>query len=221
MLIIPVLCISSAILLGFIQRFVGKYYHLLSYSIVGAIVIFGIVSTTLLITLDVNSDYYKIYAAVVEKIPDKAEQQDGKITLIGSHWWVWDTYWIAQYILDKPYYWIDPHLDSKFKDKILTEKVLIVGDPIFVNSLSRRTDSDNLRQIRSLYNESSVLATFNDNVTSQTKEMSHLKVIIKQNHILKFPLKVKFYILLIFFCCLLFFVCCLLLPQKIIPSRNS
>ena len=169
MLIIPVLCISSAILLGFIQRFVGKYYHLLSYSIVGAIVIFGIVSTTLLITLDVNSDYYKIYAAVVEKIPDKAEQQDGKITLIGSHWWVWDTYWIAQYILDKPYYWIDPHLDSKFKDKILTEKVLIVGDPIFVNSLSRRIDSDNLRQIRSLYNESSVLATFNDNVTSQTK----------------------------------------------------
>ena len=169
MLIIPVLCISSAILLGSIQRFVGKYYHLLSYSIVGAIVIFGIVSTTLLITLDVNSDYYKIYAAVVEKIPGEDEQQDGKITLIGSHWWVWDTYWIAQYILDKPYYWIDPHLDSKFKDKILTEKVLFVGDPIFINSLSRRIDSDNLRQIRSLYNESSVLATFNDNVTSQTK----------------------------------------------------
>ena len=169
MLIIPVLCISSAILLGSIQRFVGKYYHLLSYSIVGAVVIFGIVSTTLLITLDVNSNYYKIYAAVVEKIPGEAEQQDGKITLIGSHWWVWDTYWIAQYILDKPYYWIDPHLDSKFKDKILTKKVLIVGDPIFVNSLSRRIDSDNLRQIRSLYNESSVLATFYDNVTSQTK----------------------------------------------------
>jgi len=64
---------------------------------------------------------------------------------------------------------IDPHLDPKFKDKILTEKVLIVGDPIFVNSLSRRIDSDNLHQIRALYNESSVLASFNDNVTSQTK----------------------------------------------------
>jgi hypothetical protein len=170
MLIIPVLCISSAILLGFIQRFVGKYYHLLSYSIVGVIIVFGIVSTTMLITLDVNSNYYKLYAAVMENIPDKVKQdEDGKITLIGSHWWVWDTYWISQYILNKPYYWIDPHLDSKFKDKILTEKVLIVGDPIFVNSLSRRIDSDNLRQIRSLYNESSVLSTFNDNVTSQTK----------------------------------------------------
>ncbi len=169
MLILPVFCISSAILLGSIQKFVAKYYQIFSYSIVGVIVVFGIVSTTMLITLDVNSDYFKIYAAITEKIPDKADQQDGKITLIGSHWWVWDTYWIAQYILNKPYYWIDPHLDSKFKDKILTEKVLIVGDPIFVNSLSRRIDSDNLRQIRALYNESSVLASFNDNVTSQTK----------------------------------------------------
>jgi 4-amino-4-deoxy-L-arabinose transferase-like glycosyltransferase len=40
MLIIPVLCISSAILLGSIQKFVAKYYRLLSYSIVGAIVVF-------------------------------------------------------------------------------------------------------------------------------------------------------------------------------------
>ena len=169
MFILPVLCISSAILLGSIQKFVAKYYKIFSYSIVGVIVVFGIVSTTMLITLDVNSEYFKIYEAVVEKIPDIAYQQDGKVTLTGSHWWVWDTYWIAQYILDKPYYWIDPHLDSKFKDKILTEKVLIVGDPIFVNSLSRKIDSDNLRQIRALYNESSVLASFHDNVTSQTK----------------------------------------------------
>jgi len=79
MLILPVFCISSAILLGSIQKFVAKYYQIFSYSIVGVIVVFGIVSTTMLITLDVNSDYFKIYAAVVEKIPDKGNQQDGKI----------------------------------------------------------------------------------------------------------------------------------------------
>jgi len=168
MLILPVFCISSAILLGSIQKFVAKYYQVLSYSIVGVILVFGIVSTTMLITINVNSDYFKIYAAVVENIPDKADQQDGKITLISSHWWVWDTYWIAQYIFDKPYYWIDPHLDPKFNDKILTDKVLFVGDPIFEDSLTRRIDSDNLRQIRALYNDSSVVTSFNDNVTSQT-----------------------------------------------------
>ncbi len=122
----------------------------------------------MLITLDVNSDYFRLFTAIAEKIPE-AHQENEKITLIGSHWWVWDSYWISQYILNKPYKWIDPHLDPKFKDKILTDKVLIVADPIFVDSLSRRINSDNLRQIRNLYNETTVIGSYTDNVTSQTK----------------------------------------------------
>jgi hypothetical protein len=168
MLIFPAFCISSALLVGSIQRFIAKYSHLLSYTIPGFVMGFGIVSTTMLITLDVNSDYFKTYAAIAEKIPEVAQENE-KITLIGSHWWVWDSHWISQYILNKPYLWIDPHLDPKFKDKILTDKVLIVADPIFIDSLSRKINSDNLRQIRNLYNETTVIASFTDNVTSQTK----------------------------------------------------
>jgi len=168
MLIFPAFCISSALLVGSIQRFIAKYSHLLSYTIPGFVMGFGIVSTTMLITLDVNSDYFKTYAAIAEKIPE-VDQENEKITLIGSHWWIWDSHWISQYILNKPYLWIDPHLDPKFKDKILTDKVLIVADPIFIDSLSRKINSDNLRQIRNLYNETTVIASFTDNVTSQTK----------------------------------------------------
>jgi hypothetical protein len=168
MLIFPAFCISSAILVGSIQRFISKYSQVLSYAIVGFVFIFGIVSTTILITLDVNSDYFKLYAAIAEKIP-VANQENEKITLIGSHWWVWDSYWTSQYILNKPYAWIDPHLDPKFKDEILTDKVLIVADPIFVESLSRKINSDNLRQIRNLNNEATIIGSFTDNVTSQTK----------------------------------------------------
>jgi hypothetical protein len=168
MLIFPAFCISSAILIGSIQRFIAKYSQVLSYTIVGSIMVFGIVSITMLITLDVNSDYFRLYTAIAEKIPE-ADQENEKITLIGSHWWVWDSYWISQYILNKPYEWIDPHLDPKFKAKILTDNVLIVGDPIFVDSLTRKINSDNLRQIRELYNESTEIASFADNVTSHTK----------------------------------------------------
>jgi hypothetical protein len=168
MLIIPAFCIASAILIGSIQRFIAKYSHVLSYTIVGFVFVFGIVSTTLLITLDVNSDYFRLYTAIAEKIPE-ANQENEKITLVGSHWWVWDSYWISKFVLNKPYDWIDPHLDPKFKAKILTDNVLIVGDPIFVDSLSRRINSDTLRQIRELYNESTAIASFPDNVTSHTK----------------------------------------------------
>jgi Dolichyl-phosphate-mannose-protein mannosyltransferase len=167
-LIFPAFCIASAILIGSIQRFIAKYSQVLSYTIIGFVFVFGIVSTTMLITLDVNSDYFRLYTAIAEKIP-QGEHEDEKITLIGSHWWVWDSYWIAQYILHKPYAWIDPHLDPNFKDKILTNKVLILADPIFVDSLSRKINSDNLRQIRNLYNETAFIASFTDNVTSQTK----------------------------------------------------
>ena len=69
MLIFPAFCISSAILIGSIQRFIAKYSQVLSYSIVGIVFVFGIVSTTMLITLDVNSDYFRLYAAIAEKIP--------------------------------------------------------------------------------------------------------------------------------------------------------
>lgn len=168
MLIFPAFCISSAILIGYVQSLIAKHSQILSYSVVGAVMIFGIVSTTMLITLDVNSDYFKIYTAVAQKIPE-ANNKNEKITLVGSHWWVWDSYWISQYILNKPYAWIDPHIDPRFKDKILTDKVLIVADPIFVDSISRKINSDNLQKIRNLYNETLVIGTFTDNVTSQTK----------------------------------------------------
>jgi hypothetical protein len=44
-----------------------------------------------------------------------------------------------------------------------------VADPIFVESLSRKINSDNLRQIRNLNNESTAIGSFTDNVTSHTK----------------------------------------------------
>jgi hypothetical protein len=167
--IFPAFCLGSAILIEYLQRIIAKYSHkLLSYTIILFVSVFGIVTTTMLITLDVNSSYYKIYATIAEKIPDTTNGVTTKITLIGSHWWVWDSYWITQYVLDKPHEFIDPKFDPKFNEEIKTDKVLFVGDPIFVQSLSRRINSDNLRQIRELYNESKEIASFTDNVTSHT-----------------------------------------------------
>jgi hypothetical protein len=165
--ILPALCISSAIFIDFIRKIITKYSNVLSYSPIVFVVIFGFVSTTMLITLDVNSTYYKIYSAIAQKIPN-SDNMDSKITLIGSHWWVWDSYWITNYVLNKSHALIDPHLDPKFNTKVSTDKVLFVGDPIFVDSLSRRLNSDNLRQIRQLYNESMDIGSFTDNVTSPT-----------------------------------------------------
>jgi Dolichyl-phosphate-mannose-protein mannosyltransferase len=167
--IFPAFCLGSAILIEYLQRIIAKYSHkLLAYTIILFVSVFGIVTTTMLITLDVNSSYYKIYAAIAEKIPDTTNGVPTKITLIGGHFWVWDSYWITQYVLDKPHQWIDPKFDPDFNQEIKTDKVLFVGDQKLVESLSRRVNSDNIRQIRELYNESKEIASFTDNVTSHT-----------------------------------------------------
>ena len=149
--ILPALCISGAIFIDYVRKIITKYSNVLSYSPIVFVVIFGFVSTTMLITLDVNSTYYKIYSTIAQKLLN-SDNKDSKITLIGSHWWVWDSYWITNYVLNESHALIDPHLDPKFNTRVGTDKVLFVGDPLFVDSLSRRLNSDNLRQIRQLCN---------------------------------------------------------------------
>ena len=128
--------------------------------------VFGFVTTTMLITLDVNSSYYQVYATIAEQIPDTQSNKNSGITLIGSHWWIWDSYWITQYVLHKAHSWIDPHLDPKFKQEIKTEKVMYIDDQIFLKSLASKLNSENLREIRNLHHDTKDFAIFYDNVTS-------------------------------------------------------
>jgi len=88
------------------------------------------------------------------------------VTVIGSHWWVWDSYWITKYILKKDHKLIDPHFDSNFKLPITTKNVIFVDDEKFLNDISRKVKSDNLVRIKQLFNESTINSTFYDNVTS-------------------------------------------------------
>jgi len=174
--IFPAFCIASAVLLDDLQKFVRKRFKtsqtikLLSNAPFIIIAIFGIIITSILINTDVNSSYYKIYATVAENIPDVSnatEKQNGNVTVIGSHWWVWDTYWITQYALKKDHKLIDPHFDPNFKLPVTTKNVIFVDDENFLNDISRKVKSDNLVRIKQLFNESTITSTFYDNVTSR------------------------------------------------------
>jgi hypothetical protein len=64
---------------------------------------------------------------------------------------------------------LDPRFDPKFQEPIKTEKVLLIEDPKFNQSISRKINSENLMHIREVQNNSKVIATFVDNVTSYTR----------------------------------------------------
>jgi hypothetical protein len=68
--------------------------------------------------------------------------------------------------LNKDHKLIDPHFDPNFKIPVTTKNVIFIDDQKFLGSISRKVKSDNLRHIKELSNESSIKATFFDNVTS-------------------------------------------------------
>lgn len=165
--IFPAFCIASAVLLNDIRKFLARYVNKL-LSVIPFLVpsIFGLVVTGMLITTNVNSSYFAIYSSIAQNLPAPGSNLDHKVTVAGSHWWVWDSYWITEYVLRQHHNVIDPHFDPNFKQPVGTNSVLFIDDQKFLDSLSRKEKSDNLAHLIDLHNKSHVVSTFMDNVTS-------------------------------------------------------
>ena len=87
------------------------------------------------------------------------------MTVIGSHWWDWNTYWVTQQILQDKHYLIDPMFDRDFEEPLKTEKVLFVVDTNFLSHFKGL--GKNFQNLVSHYNQSKLVARFTDNVTSR------------------------------------------------------
>jgi len=173
--IFPAFCIASGVVIDSLQKFIVQRYRKsqrvkpLSHVTFLIVAIFGLIISSILINSDVNSSYYKIHAAIaanISKISTGNGGQDGNVTLIGSHWWVWASYWITKHVLNNDYKLIDPHFDPRFELPVTTKNVIFIDDEKFIDSISRKVPSDNLLTIRQIHGESITTATFFDNVTS-------------------------------------------------------
>jgi hypothetical protein len=126
----------------------------LPFTIVSGIGIFGLVSTVLLVTTNVNGQYFNIYSFIVQHLPDRKEDDnstrtinnatatdiDGtnnsnKVTMVGRHY-VRAFYWIPKYIFHKDFDFIDPH----FSNTIKTQNILFVLDNPMSTSINRRNE---------------------------------------------------------------------------------
>ena len=128
--IFPAFCIGSAIVLKDLGKFIARYSNkLVGLVPFAGITIFGLVVTTILVTSNVNAPYFKIYSAIAENLNTAKKTSSEGVTIAGSDWWVWDSYWITQYVLGLPHEVIDPHFDPFFKQPIKTKSILFVDDP--------------------------------------------------------------------------------------------
>ena len=158
----PAFCIAFAVLLDSIQMNLIKMGRkFLSNILIISVFIFGIVITTMLITLNVNSANFHIFTSIAEHLPT-----DGNVTIIGSHWWEWNTYWLTKFVAHKDYEMIDPFFDRNFKVPVKTDKVLFIDDPIFSAAFSGKIKGPNIKEIRELHNLSNSVSIIVDNITN-------------------------------------------------------
>jgi hypothetical protein len=139
--VIPAFCITAARLIEYmsgkiskmkVQKVLSSSSSSWSYVLTGAVGIFGLASTTALITTNVNASYFNIDSLIVQHIPDNS-----KVTIIGSHWWIWNNLWVSQYIFHRNFDFIDPHFDPFFKKAVESQNVLLISDRTFAQSISK------------------------------------------------------------------------------------
>jgi hypothetical protein len=173
-LLLPAFCIVAARMIVYLSNKISckKIQQILPFVVILAIGSFGLANTTMLITTNVTSGYFEVYASFVQylanedKINDdnsnNNKNNDNVITMIGRHW-TRGLFWIPRYVYD-----ID--LDFKIVDNandipisVETKKVILL-----VDNTIKRSASDNNNNIQNgphqlnLYYNTIPIATFKD-----------------------------------------------------------
>jgi hypothetical protein len=186
-LVLPAFCIAAAKIVVEVSTRIlekRKIEKILTFIVISGIGIFGFTSTAMLITTNVNFSYFKIYAFIVQYLMDlkNVDNKNDKITVIGSHWWIWNSLWIPKFVFDKEDNFISApdRISHHFlKDPLKTEKVLFLVDEYFTNAIISRNpfiiiispnNTAKVEPIKVLYNHSKRIATFMDNVIPSAHE---------------------------------------------------
>jgi 4-amino-4-deoxy-L-arabinose transferase-like glycosyltransferase len=180
----PAFCIAAARLIEYLSNFVNlktihKYLSIL-FIVVCAIVIFGLVNTTVLITTNYNPNYYRATLFVIQYLlQDKQNNQDyvnshDKITVIANPSYTW----LPQYIFHLNTNYYTDYLNNPVTVK--TNRVLFVIDSSFAYELKHRQLAEQIQRIYSLNNNNNknIIATFDDKNTNSNRVsilMVHLK----------------------------------------------
>jgi hypothetical protein len=168
--IIPVFCIAVAVLIVDMSNKIStkRLRQIILFSTISAIGIFGLVTTVTLVTLNLNSTFFEIYAFIVSYLPSQDEAIGTDIedrTIMMGHNWMQIYSWIPKYIFDKDHDFKtfkrffgsvkEPNLPIKDGEKVL---LLVDGNDLEDFILTESTKK-NFKQ-KELYNKTKLVAEF-------------------------------------------------------------
>ncbi|HYZ51166.1 MAG TPA: hypothetical protein VE593_09790, partial [Nitrososphaeraceae archaeon] len=166
----PLFSISAAVFIvdiskkiGSIKRIVGR---LLPFVTISGIAIFGLVSTIMLITTDINSSFFAVSAFVAQKLSGNGTNiansntgNNGQVLLLGPHP-VWSFFWIPKYVLNENFDFRMIDAQHGLTKNIKNAKVIMISDSRFARTISKDVLKQPLANLRTLYLSTNPIATF-------------------------------------------------------------
>jgi Dolichyl-phosphate-mannose-protein mannosyltransferase len=138
------------------------------FVVFGAIVVFGLVNSTLLVTQNINNSDYKLITFVTKNLPYRHNAVDNsseKVTLIGPNG-AFILYWIPSQVFNKnfDYKWFESRRDY-VEPPIKTEKFLMITDWNMRKDLAGNSTKEHIKYVSQLYNNSNLFGVFYNNTS--------------------------------------------------------
>ncbi len=171
--LLPAFFISSALLIVDTSKLFHnvKIAKVLPYAILSSVGLFGLIVTSMLITLNLTSFHYQVISFLVDQIEDRGatryedhagiinimagnKTKNEGITILGSNYWLW----LPKYIFNKNQ--VNDYKNYYTEGSIKTKKILFVAGENFINDMTRDNNTEyNIEGLRMLYINSSALAS--------------------------------------------------------------
>ena len=171
--LLPAFCISSALLIAETSKIFHnrKIAKVVPYAIVGSVGLFGLITTSMLITLNLTSFHYQVISVLVNQLQEGSTRRNEDIgnnlagngyynegtTVLGSNYWLW----LPKYVFDNNH---KNDYKNYYNDgDIGTKNNLFVVNENFIYDMTRDNKTErNIEGLRTLYVNSSALATIEE-----------------------------------------------------------
>lgn len=161
-ILIPSFCITGALLFDWIcQKLVKKFQlRVIEYALISGIVLFALINTSMLISRELNSNYYKAVSFLVEQLPTKEDSAENRsdvknhnieLSIISSPKYLW----IPESIFNKSF-----HTHSYYSSKdINADRFIMIVDNSFLSILND-TSSSRSKALNVAFNSTHSLEKF-------------------------------------------------------------
>jgi Ca2+/Na+ antiporter len=168
--IIAAFCISgTALLFEIFKKIQNKWISkAVIFAVFGAIIIFGLVNSTLLVTQNVNDADFKLISFVTNSLPYRYNGIDNsseKVTLIGPNG-AFIIYWISNEVFNRniDFKWYESRRDY-VEPPIKTDKFLMISDWEMRRDFNGNSTKEHIEYVSQLYNKSKLFGVFYNNTS--------------------------------------------------------